>query len=75
MPAYGLAFELVEKVLRPFPTDFLQSAARIICLPMADKFHTCSLRSIFRQVHALTENVLDFVFRLRGKFCEAFSTV
>ena len=35
----------------------------------------CSLRSIFRQVHALTENVLDFVFRLRGKFCEAFSTV
>ena len=51
--------ELVEKVLRPFPPDFLQSAARIICLLMADKFHTCSLRSIFRQVHALTENVFQ----------------
>ena len=30
--------------------QFLQSAARIICSPMANKFHTCSLRCIFCQV-------------------------
>ena len=28
---------------------------------------------LFRQVHALTKNVSDLVFRLREKFCEAFS--
>ena len=67
--------EFVENPLRGFPPVFLQSAARIICMPLAYKFHTCSLRSIFRQVHALTENILNFVFRWRGKFCEAFSTV
>ena len=44
-------------------------------LPLANKFHTCSLISILRQVHALTQNVFDFVFCLRKKFCEAFSTV
>ena len=55
--------------------QILQSAARIICSLPANKFHTCSLRSIFRQVQALTENVSDFVFRLREKFCEAFSAV
>ena len=37
--------------------SFLQSAARIICSPAVNKFHTCSLRSIFCQVHALAENV------------------
>ena len=42
---------------------FLQSAARIICPPMGDKFHTCSLRSVFCQVHAPAENKLDFICR------------
>ena len=42
---------------------FLQSAARIICPHRGDKFHTCSLRSVFRQVHALAENFLDFICR------------
>ena len=55
--------------------QILQSAARIICSLIANKFYTCSLKSIFRQVHALTENVFYLVFRLREKFCEAFSTV
>lgn len=41
---------------------------------MADKFHTYSLRSIFRQVHALAKNVFDLIFRYREKFCEAFLT-
>jgi len=54
---------------------FLQSAACIICSLLANKFHACSLRSIFCQVHALTENASNLVFRLREKFCEAFSTV
>ena len=49
-----------------------QSAARIIC-PHGDKFHTCSLRSVFCQVHAPAENVLGFLCRhwrqtLRGFF-------
>ncbi len=55
--------------------QFLQSAARIIYLLTAAKFHTCSLRSIFCQVHAPAENDFNFVFRFRGKFCEAVSTV
>ena len=33
-----------------FSDKELQSAARIICPLWADKFHTCSLRSIFCQV-------------------------
>ena len=37
--------------------QFLQSAVRIICLLMADKFHTCSLISIFVHVHAAAKNV------------------
>ena len=55
--------------------QFLQSAARIICTPFAYKFHTCSLICILRQVHALTQNVVDSVFCLRRKLCEAFGTV
>ena len=35
----------------------LQSAARIICLSLADKFRTCSLRCVFVHVHAAAENV------------------
>ena len=50
---------------------FLQSAARIICSPMANKFHTCSLISIFAQVHALVENGFDFIRRYGGELCEA----
>ena len=52
--------------------QFLQSASRIIRFPSANEFHTCSLRSILCQVHTPAQNVLDFVFRLCGQFCEAF---
>ena len=37
----------------------LQSAARIICVPLAPKFHTCSLYCIFCDVHAAAENDLN----------------
>ena len=54
---------------------FLQSAARIIFSSLTKKFHTCSLRRIFCQVHASTENDFNFLFRCRGKLCEAFLTL
>ena len=38
---------------------------------MANKFHTCSLISIFAQVHALVENGFDFIRRYGGELCEA----
>ena len=44
----------------------LQSAARIICSPGANKFHTCRLRRIFAQVHAPGENGLHLICRLRA---------
>jgi len=70
--------------------QFLQSAARIICSLMANKFHTCSLRSIFAHVQevncpagaretalgcAAVKNELTFIHRYRGELCEAFLTV
>ena len=38
---------------------------------MANKFHTCSLISIFAQVHAPVENGFDFIRRYGGELCEA----
>ena len=61
-PAETAGSQRVEKPLPGLSAKSLQSAARIICLPEADKFHTCSLRSILRQVHALTQNVCNFIF-------------
>ena len=55
-----------------FSDRILQSAARIICLPVANKFHTCSLRSVFVHVHAAVKNDFDFIRRIRGELCEAF---
>ena len=52
------SFERVENPLSGLSASFLQSAVCIICLQEADKFHTCSLRCILRQVHALTQNAL-----------------
>ena len=51
----------------------LQSAARTICLPLADKFHTCSLRCVFVHVHAAAENDFHFIRRFHGELCEVFS--
>ena len=48
--------QTVEKPLTGFSDKFLQSAARTPCSPMANNSHTCSLRCIFCQVHAPTEN-------------------
>ena len=42
---------------------------------VADKFHTCSLKGVFAHVHAAVENDFNYVFRFRGKFCEAILTV
>ena len=56
------------------PMDFqakgLQSAACIICEPMAHKFHTGSLRGIFADVHAASENDVDSLPPAGGKLCE-----
>ena len=41
-----------------FSASFLQSAARIICSLLANKFYTCSLRGVFAHVHAAVENDL-----------------
>ena len=37
---------------------------------VANKFHTCSLISIFAQVHAPVENGFDFIRRYSGELCE-----
>ena len=68
-------FELVENPLSGLSASFLQSAARIICLLLAGKFHTCSLRSVFVHEHAAAKNDFDFIRRIRGELCEAFLTV
>ena len=59
LPDRGSFLRLAEKAFGLI-RQFLQSAARIIYLPQADKFHTCSLRSMFCQVHAPTEHDFDF---------------
>ncbi len=38
---------------------------------MANKIRTCSLISIFAQVHAPVENGFDFIHRYGGELCEA----
>ncbi len=68
-----IRFETVENPLAGLFDKLWQSAARIICPPIGDKFHTCSLRRVFCQVHALAENGLDLICRrerqtLRGFF-------
>ena len=58
------------------PWDFqakgLQSAACIICVPMAHKFHTGSLRGIFSHAHVARENDFNSLPPAGGKLCEAF---
>ena len=49
-----------------FSTKGSQSAARIICPPMAGKFHTGSLRSIFSHAHVAAEN-RSSCFRVCGR--------
>ena len=65
--------QTVEKPLADFSDKLWQTAACIICPPVGDKFHTCSLRCVFCQVHAPAENGLDSICRqwrqtLRGFF-------
>jgi hypothetical protein len=50
----------------------LQAATRIICPPMAGKFHTCGLRGIFRHAQVAAENDLNLFRRGAAKLCEAF---
>ena len=74
-PHGGAFFETAQKGQGPFWAKGLQSAARIICPLMADKFHTCRPRSIFCQVHAPAKNGLNLICRLRAAnsarlFCE-----
>ena len=68
-PVGGGSFRMPEN-----PWDFqakgLQSAACIICVPMAHKFHTGSLRGIFADVHAASENHPASLPPVGGKLCE-----
>ena len=57
-----------------FPTKGLQSAARIICPSVTDKFHTGSLRGIFSHAHVARENDFISLPPAGGKLCEAFLT-
>ena len=64
--------QTVEKPLMGFSDKFLQSAARTPCSPMANNSHTCSLRCIFCQVHAPTENDLILFGGLRRQTLRGF---
>ena len=68
--------EQIRQLLDPAcaGTKDLQSAARIICVPAAHKFHTCSLSSIFSHAHVARENDCTFLPPAGGKLCEAFLT-
>ena len=43
---------------KALPTEFLQSPTRALCAQWTHKEHTWSLRSVFRGVHAATENLI-----------------
>ena len=50
----------------------LQAAARIICPPMAGKFHTCGLRGIFSDALVVRKNDSNLFAAVRGgKVCDA----
>ena len=55
---------------RDFQAKGLQSAACIICVPMARKFHTGSLRGIFADLHAASENHPASLSPVGDKFFE-----
>ena len=55
-----------RKNRRVFPTKGSQSAARIICPSVTDKFHTGSLRGIFSHAQVARENDCNFS-RLRTR--------
>ena len=65
-------FETVEKPLAGFSDKLLQSAARTICSPQANKSHTYSLSCIFCQVHAPTENDLTLFADFRRQTLRGF---
>ena len=71
LPIQG-SHQAVEKPLTGFSDKFLQSAARTPCSPTANNSHTCSLRSIFCQVHAPTENDLILFGGLRRQTLRGF---
>jgi hypothetical protein len=50
----------------------LQSAVRALCPHLADKEHTCSLKSIFRGVHAAAENVILLYFAMTSETLRGF---
>ena len=50
----------------------LQSAARRVCPPQADKPRTCSLRGVFPDAHVAGENRLVLDSRLRARTLRGF---
>ena len=71
-PVYTDSVETVEKPSGFFRQKDLQSAARIICPPQTDKFHTGSLSGIFSHAHVARENDFISLPPAGGKLCEAF---
>lgn len=55
-----------------FQTKDLQSAACIICVPLAHKLCIGSLRGIFADVHAASENHPASLPPVGGKLCETY---
>ena len=58
-----------------FSARILQSAARIIRLPVANEFRTCSLRSVFVHVHAAAKNDLTLFAASAANSARLFLTV
>jgi hypothetical protein len=52
----------------------MHPAARRICLPQTDKFHTCRARGVFCHVHAAAENKFH-PFRACGRSCAAVGSL
>ncbi|MFQ9053686.1 MAG: hypothetical protein ACLR5H_11545 [Oscillospiraceae bacterium] len=71
-PHGGAFFETAQKGQGPFWAKGLQSAARIICPLMADKFHTCRLRSFLPGTRPGKKWIKFDLPPAGGKLCEAF---
>ena len=57
---------IIKKVAAATFLKRMHPAARIIYLPVADKFHTCRARCVFSHVHAAAENIFHS-FRACGR--------
>ena len=64
-------FSLSKNPFGLFRQFFAVCCAHNLFAFFANKFHTCSLRSIFAHVHVTVENDYNFIRRKSGELCEA----